>query len=219
MNEHELLTIEEVAKMLRVSEHTIEDWADKNEIPCGKFGTTWRFERSEVTKWIEKRLNTNSRPVTAAPLTLNSVLTPDRIIFLEDDTKESALQKLVEVLSSDSRVKSGDKLLAAIFKREELMSTGIGLGIGVPHVRIDSVDDIVMAVGVSTAPITDYESLDDEPIRIVCMIAAGSDQHAKHIKLLSAVSKRLKDTEIREQILASKSEQDVFDILTGKTNA
>jgi PTS system nitrogen regulatory IIA component len=164
-------------------------------------------------------MNAATQPAAANPLTLNNVLTPQRIVFIDDSTKEDALRNMAEVLSSDSRVKNRDELLTAIYKREELMSTGIGLGIGVPHVRIDSVEDIVMAVGITASPITDYESLDDEPIRIICMIAARSDQHAKHIKLLSAVSKLLKNTEMREQILSSKSEQDVFDIFTGKSDA
>jgi len=161
----------------------------------------------------------NPQSATIAPLTLNNVLTPERIVFIDETNKKDVLRKLAEVLSSDSRIKNSDELLTAIYKREELMSTGIGLGIGVPHIRIGSVEDIVMAVGITSAPITDYESLDDEPIRIICMIAARSDQHPQHIKLLSAVSKRLKNTEIREQILSSKSEQEIFDIITGKTNA
>ncbi len=152
-------------------------------------------------------------------LTLSSVLAPQRVVFIDNGKKEDVLRKLSEVLSSDSRIKDSEELLTAIYKREELMSTGIGLGIGVPHVRISSVEDIVMAVGICHVPITDYESLDDEPIRIICMIAARSDQHAKHIKLLSAVSKKLKNTDIREKIMTSKSEQDVFDIFTGNSNA
>jgi PTS system nitrogen regulatory IIA component len=161
----------------------------------------------------------NTENAATAPLTLNNVLAPERIAFISETNKNDALRALAQVLSSDSRIKNADELLAAIYKREELMSTGIGLGIGVPHIRINSVEDIVMAVGITSAPVTDYESLDDEPIRIICMIAARSDQHPQHIKLLSAVSKLLKNTEIREKILSSKSEQEIFDIFTGKTNA
>jgi PTS system nitrogen regulatory IIA component len=161
----------------------------------------------------------NTENAANAPLTLNNVLAPERIAFISETNKKDVLRALAQVLSSDSRIKNHDELLAAIYKREELMSTGIGLGIGVPHIRINSVEDIVMAVGITSAPVTDYESLDDEPIRIICMIAARSDQHPQHIKLLSAVSKLLKNTEIREKILSSKSEQEIFDIFTGKTNA
>ena len=42
----DILTIEEVAKYLRVSERTVYDWAQKGEIPSGKIGTVWRFKTS-----------------------------------------------------------------------------------------------------------------------------------------------------------------------------
>ena len=57
--DHEILTIEEVAQYLRVSERTVYDWANKGDIPCGKLGTTWRFKRTEVErlqrKWRQSR--------------------------------------------------------------------------------------------------------------------------------------------------------------------
>ena len=48
----DILTIEEVAKYLRVSERTVYDWAQKGEIPSGKIGTVWRFKKSEIEKWV-----------------------------------------------------------------------------------------------------------------------------------------------------------------------
>ena len=83
------------------------------------------------------------------------------------------------------------------------MSTGIGFGIGVPHVRIDSVSDLVMAVAVCKRPIAGYSALDNKPVHIVCMLAARSDQHAKYIRALSSVSSRLKDEATRDLIIAS----------------
>ena len=53
MTAHDILTLEEVAAYLRVSERTVYDWANKGEIPCGKLGTTWRFKRSEVERWVD----------------------------------------------------------------------------------------------------------------------------------------------------------------------
>ena len=51
--EDDILTIEEVAKYLRVSERTVYDWAQKGEIPSGKIGTVWRFKKSEIEKYAE----------------------------------------------------------------------------------------------------------------------------------------------------------------------
>jgi len=60
-----------------------------------------------------------------------------------------------------------------------------------------------MAVAVTKKPITGYSSLDGKPVQIVCMLAARSDQHAKYIRTLSAVSSRLKDDDTRQRIIAS----------------
>ena len=53
----DILTIEEVASYLRVSDRTVYDWAQKGEIPAGKIGTVWRFKKSEVEKWVNERLS------------------------------------------------------------------------------------------------------------------------------------------------------------------
>lgn len=94
------------------------------------------------------------------------------------------------------------------------MSTGIGFNVAVPHVRLDSVKDLVMAVGISRRDITDYESLDEKPVRIICMVAARSDQHAQYLKTLGLVSSVLKSEEIREALLEAPDAQAAYLILT-----
>ena len=49
---HEIMTIEDVAKYLRVSERTIYDWAQKGILPGGKIGTTWRFKSADIQPFI-----------------------------------------------------------------------------------------------------------------------------------------------------------------------
>ena len=200
---HEIMTIEEVAAYIRVSERTVYDWAQKGELPGGKLGTTWRFKRDDIEKWVNDRLSKSpgKRPSTAN--TESFVLTPERVILLDSPPKKEVLTRLVDLLAETPFVKNRDELLKGILAREELMSTGIGFGIGVPHVRIDSVTDLVMAVAVARNPVGDYASLDGEPVQIICMLAARSDQHTKYIRTLSSISSRLKDPATREQIIAS----------------
>lgn len=202
---HEIMTIEEVAAYLRVSERTVYDWAQKGDLPGGKLGTTWRFKREDVENWVNSRLSSKSAPtIASAGKGGSSLLSPERIAILEEVDKRTVLTKLVDLLATSPLVHKRDELLNGIFAREELMSTGIGFGIGVPHVRIDSVSDLVMAVAVSKRPISGYASLDNQPVQIVCMLAARSDQHAKYIRTLSAVSSRLKDAATRDKIIASE---------------
>ncbi len=199
---HEIMTIEEVAAYIRVSERTVYDWAQKGELPGGKLGTTWRFKRDDIEKWVNDQLSKSPRKSLPAA-TSSFVLTPERIVLLDHSSKEEVLTKLVDLLAETPFVKNRDELLKGIFAREELMSTGIGFGVGVPHVRIDSVSDLVMTVAVCKNPVADYASLDEMPVQIICMLAARSDQHTKYIRTLSSISSRLKDSEVRKKIIAS----------------
>lgn len=202
---HEIMTIEEVAEYLRVSERTVYDWAQKGDLPGGKLGTTWRFKREDVENWVNSRISSKpaAAPAKKGGVASNAVLTVDRVVVVENMDKTGVLHRLVDLLAETPCVRNREELLKGIFAREELMSTGIGFGVGVPHVRIDSVTDLVMAVAVSKKPIADYASLDNKPVHIVCMLAARGDQHAKYIRTLSAVSNRLKDAETRAAIIDS----------------
>ena len=86
---------------------------------------------------------------------LTRVLVPQRVLILDSKTKRDALLELTDCLGSAAEVKDRDALVQAIFYREELMSTGIGMGIGVPHVRLASVTRPVMSAGLCRNPITD----------------------------------------------------------------
>jgi len=144
------------------------------------------------------------------------VLTPTRVCFLTSTNKNEALDELLALLSHSTGMADPDAVAAAIRKREELMSTGIGVGIGVPHVRLSGIKSIVMAIGVSKEGLADYVSLDAEPVRIVAMIVAGAGQHAEYIRLLSQVVEVLKESSARRAVLEADSPEQVFHVLTGE---
>lgn len=213
---HEIMTIEDVAEYLRVSERTAYDWAQKGQIPGGKIGTTWRFKRSDIEDWVNRRLNAGGRSRPAASPDLGRLVSPERTVFLEHTDKTGALKTLCAVLAGSPAVHDEAELEKAIFRREELMSTGIGFGIGVPHVRLESVEDLVMALGIARQPIADYESLDKVPVQILCMLAAGAEQHPHYIRALSAISSRLKEPSVREALIEAPHAQAACERFVGE---
>jgi len=142
---------------------------------------------------------------------LSKLLTSQQVVMLEESSKEAALERLVEVLASSDKVHDKPELLQAIRGRELIMSTGIGFGIAVPHAKIKSVDDVVMAVGVSKRGI-DFGSLDDKPVHIVVMIAAGADQQDQYIRTLARVMMVLKNPKTREKLIAARSPEEVYGV-------
>jgi len=142
-----------------------------------------------------------------------NILSPDRIQFLNYPTKRDALIALAETLSRAPQIKDRGELVAEILRRDELMSTAIGRGIAIPHVRLSSVTDLVVAVGISRVDILDFQALDDEPVRLLFMIAAAYNQHTYYLQTLSYFSAMLKNRDLRDRLLSAESPEEVYTLL------
>ena len=136
------------------------------------------------------------------------------ISLLKGKRKEKVLLELIDLICKKKELSSRKEIKEAIFHREELMSTGIGLGIAVPHARIKGVKELIMAVGVFPKGIHDYETIDDNPIKIVVLIIAGEKQHKAYIQVLSLIVSKLKDHEVRERIIKAKTGEELYEILS-----
>jgi PTS system nitrogen regulatory IIA component len=213
MVEDAILTIEEVAKYLRVSDRTVYDWAQKGEIPSGKIGTVWRFKKSEIEEWVNERLS-SGRGRGQKQAQMQAILSPQRVLFLDCPYKKDALLLLAKNLATTPQVKNSQELINEIFKREELMSTAIGRGIAIPHIRLQSITDLVVSVGISRVDITDFNPLDDEPVRLLFMIAAAYNQHASYLQTLSYFSAKLKNPALRSSLINAQTGDEVYKILT-----
>lgn len=122
--------------------------------------------------------------------------------------------QLAQNLATAPQIKDAQELETEILKREELMSTAIGRGIAIPHVRLSSVTDLVMSVGISGTDIIDFQTIDDTPVRLLFMIAAAYNQHSYYLQTLSFFSAKLKNQELRDALFAAKTPADVYALLT-----
>ena len=148
------------------------------------------------------------------PLTLSDFLSADRILLLtgkqeKDDVLNALIEKLAEVPEIDGR----DDVARGIFHRESLLSTGIGNGIGVPHVRLNELDSSYMALAIVPEGVDGYEALDAKPVKIVFMVVAGKDQRTLHVKLLQSISCMFIDGHLATDLLAATDPQTCMDII------
>ena len=146
---------------------------------------------------------------------LSDYLAEDRVVILEGRTKEEVLDELTDVMAAAVPGLEKDRLAEAVFRREGLMSTGVGLGIAIPHVRLPEVDSAFVAFGLSRDAISDYESMDEKPVQIVVLIVAPHGRHDLYIKLLSHVISLLKDPMLRSRVESAKTASEIFSVLTG----
>ncbi len=145
-----------------------------------------------------------------------SSIPPEGIVMLSETTKTEALLRLANTAATAGHITDREQLIKDIFYREQLMSTGIGLGIAIPHVRFPEVNPPVIVVGVQPAGIADYPSIDDQPVKIVIMILVGINQHKEHIRLLSQIVAFLKTGTVIQRLLAAQSTGGIHDILMGR---
>jgi PTS system nitrogen regulatory IIA component len=148
------------------------------------------------------------------PQQLAAFLTSERVLFLECDSKAAALNTLIDCLARTPQITDAAAFREAILSRESLMSTGLGLGIGVPHTRLESITAMVVAVGWCRQPLLDYVGLDGGPVELILMIAASPNQHAEYLRLLASVTARLKTDEFRRAVLTAENTEAAFRLLT-----
>lgn len=145
---------------------------------------------------------------------LDKLLNRKLIFFSDSQTKRDNLQELIGMIEKEGMIGDIEGLKKSILEREDLMSTGIGLGIAIPHVRLPDVDHITMAILINKEGIRDYDSLDGKPVKIVIMIIAGDEQHRDYLMLLSRIVKMLKKEFVRKAMVESLNEEQVVELIS-----
>lgn len=144
---------------------------------------------------------------------ITQLLTKDTILLtMNGKNKEEAIDNLVDVLAEANKINSREDFKAAILKREEQSTTGVGDGIAIPHAKTKSVKNPAIVFGKSEQGI-DYQSLDGQPAHLFFMIAAPEGANNTHLEALSRLSGILMRSEVREKLMAAKTENDVLDII------
>jgi len=136
-----------------------------------------------------------------------------RVRDLKGATKDAVLEEMVALVSSSDAVTDAPSLLSAVRERERVLSTGIGLGIAIPHAKIPGVTRFVVAVGRHGAGI-EFDAIDGKPVHIVVLIAGPQDAQDRYLRLLARLSGRLRQEDVRRKILSAGTHADVVAILS-----
>ena len=134
-------------------------------------------------------------------------------------TKEDAIKALVASLRENGTIKKADEegVVAAIMKREELGSTGIGNGVAVPHTKHTSVDSLVATVGLVTEGV-DFASLDGEDVFIIFLLVSPPDRPGDHLRGLENISRHLRNNNFCNFLKQAKTAKDVVELLQEADN-
>ena len=143
---------------------------------------------------------------------VNELLNTNNILTeFKSENKNDIIDELVNLLKGDERVVDIEDVRKCIFEREEKMSTGVGKGFAIPHGKTNAVIDIIAAFGKSKTPI-EYNSLDGEPVHILFLLVGKDNLLAKHIKLLSRISRLMNNDEFRKKLIEAESKETILKI-------
>jgi fructose-specific phosphotransferase system IIA component len=150
---------------------------------------------------------------------ITDVLKKENIIFeLKAQTKDEIIDELINSLKQNKQIKNINKLKDAILEREEVLSTGIGKGVAIPHCRTDAVEGIIIAFGKTLLPV-DFESLDNKPVLLIFLIASNEAMKSEHLKLLNQIGKMASNDELLSRIVRAKDSDEIYNILAELDNS
>ncbi|MCB5270914.1 MAG: PTS sugar transporter subunit IIA [Candidatus Cloacimonetes bacterium] len=125
-------------------------------------------------------------------------------------SKGECLDYMAELLSDSGCLSFPDRYLAAVKGREEIMSTGIGRGIAIPHARDLTVNCLRIAVCMLKEAL-DFGSVDNEPVNLVFMIAVPQNSNQEYMRILRSLSEHLRQDKNRAKLLGSNSDRELFE--------
>ena len=146
---------------------------------------------------------------------VSSAIVPD----LQVTNKEDAIRGLVGALKVAGVVAadSEDGIVAAILKREELGSTGIGNGVAVPHTKHASVGKLVAAVALVKDGV-DFQSLDGKRVHIMFLLVSPPDRPGDHLRGLENISRHLRNQDFCNFLKQATTKEEVISALTDADN-
>lgn len=126
--------------------------------------------------------------------------------------KKSLLQEMVSFLFEKGAVASIDDFFAEIWKRENIMSTGMGRAVAIPHSCHESARRFIVTFWRLAQPL-DFDSIDEKPVSFIFMVSVPRDFQSKYMKLLSSISNFARQSGKIDQIRSASSVNEVLKIL------
>jgi len=131
---------------------------------------------------------------------LEKIIARSRIVDLHSLDLEGALQELLAVCVKQFPDLKPDALLKGLLARESTMTTYLGLGVALPHVRVRMSRRYILAIGRSRAGIKHDGALDDERVRVIVMLIAG-EKARDYLQVLATIARQVKEPDLVESLI------------------
>lgn len=136
------------------------------------------------------------------------------ISFLDEQTRDEAIDALIDRLDEAGKLPDKQAFRKAIFHREGIVSTGIGMGVAVPHAKMRGLRDFFIAIGIQQKKGIEWNALDKAPVRIIFMIGGPDDQQSEYLQILSMLTSAIRDIDLRKKVLKAAKPEEIFELFS-----
>lgn len=133
------------------------------------------------------------------------------LLDIKAKSKEGVLRELAEAAHRDYPLVDIDTIHQLLLEREHIGSTGVGNGVAIPHARIEHLESLVLCFGRTNSGIG-FDAVDNQPVYFIVMILSPSGRPEEYLHTLGAVSRFLKNPEIRKQLRLADDRKKIVEI-------
>jgi mannitol/fructose-specific phosphotransferase system IIA component (Ntr-type) len=146
-------------------------------------------------------------------MALADLIRPEVVkVPLAGKTKNEVLRELVQVLLDAGKIGELESVYDALLAREALGSTGLELGVAVPHAKTSAVRRLTAAIGIAPQGV-DFLSADGQPAKLFFLLLAPPDQSGPHIQALAEIARLAKSPTFLRLLSSASSAQEVTDLI------
>ena len=221
------MTIQEVAKLLGTDVRRVERMAQRGQIPCQKVGGRFRFNRAEITEWLQRTMGAMSHAHLAevdAGITtqrqtqdetiITPLLRPEAVTTnLGSRTKNSTLRELVALAEKTGLVLDPRTLVEAVIHREEMLSTALEGGVAIPHPRRplpEAIAKPILVVARTSQGIA-FGAPDGRLTNLFFLTASQDDRH--HLHVLARLVRMLRDEKFLAELEATETSAEMIELM------
>ena len=135
-------------------------------------------------------------------------------IELKANTRNDAIRELIELIHAKHRLKNIQDALSVVLERESKMTTSLENGIAIPHGKTNSVDKVLVAVGLKKSGIN-FQSADGKLSQIIILMLSPLSSTGPHIRCLAEIARIIHSESNRKKILEAKDSEIIYQVMTG----
>ena len=219
-------TIEELTRQLGRERRVVEKQVSRGNIPGRRVGGEWRFNKTEITHWLEReipqlaetdlavleRSQKSSEACSSSPVT--SLLHPDLVeVPLDAGTKPSVLKNLVEVATRTWQVFDKAAVFEAVRRREQNGSTAFEGGVAIPHPENrmpEAVGESLIAFGRTISGIPFGGPRREETDLFFLVLARDPNTH---LKVLARLGRLFQVPDFLDNLRAAEDSVSAYDVI------